>query len=75
MRTASARDAIKTILKCQQDEFRRGKVLTQKGYGIPAVEVFTAPKEREESACGAAARKILRHAVVQPEGIEEGFHR
>src|SRR5439155_11128409 len=36
------RDAIKSILKCQQDEFRRGKVLTQKGYGIQAMQIFAA---------------------------------
>ena len=34
------RDAVKVLLKCQQDEFRRGQILTQKGYGIKAVEVF-----------------------------------
>ena len=51
--------AVKAILKCQQDEFRRGKILTQKGYGIPALEVFAQPKEREESLAGKLLREIL----------------
>jgi anion-transporting ArsA/GET3 family ATPase len=38
------RDAIKAILKCQQDEFRRGKVVTQKGYGIQAMQILQPPK-------------------------------
>ena len=38
------REAVKPILKCQQDEYRRGRILTQKGYEIKAVEVFAAPR-------------------------------
>jgi hypothetical protein len=34
------REALKAVLKCQQDEYRRGKVITQKGYGIPAIEIL-----------------------------------
>ena len=48
--------AVKAILKCQQDEFRRGKVLTQKGYGIPAVEVFA----QSEGTRGNVGRSFAR---------------
>ena len=47
------REAVKDILKCQLDEFRRGKVLTQKGYGIPAAEIFKLSKEREADLGGS----------------------
>ena len=67
--------AIKTILKCQQDEFRRGKVLSQKGYGIPAAEVFAQAKEREEMLAARLLRQSLRHTTVQPEGTKKRFYR
>lgn len=67
------RDAIKTILKCQQDEFRRGRVLTQKGYGIPATEVFTAPKEREEVLAARLLEKSYDTPLFSPKEIKKDF--
>ena len=46
------RDAVKAILKDQLDEFRRGKILTQKGYGIPTAEIFKVAKESREADLG-----------------------
>ena len=70
---AKRRDAIKTILKCQQDEFRRGKVLTQKGYGIPAMEVFTAPKEREEMLAARLLEKSYDTPLFSPKELKKDF--
>ena len=67
------REAVKAILKCQHDEFRRGKVLTQKGYGIQAVRNLQAQRIARKMLAGRAARKGLRHAAVQPQGTQEDF--
>lgn len=67
------RAAIKAILKCQQDEFRRGKVLTQKGYGIPAVEVFAQPKEREEMLAGRLLDKSYDTPLFSPKELKKDF--
>ena len=52
MPRSKRRDAVKAILKDQLDEFRRGKVLTQKGYGIPTAEIFKVAKESREADLG-----------------------
>jgi hypothetical protein len=67
------RDAIKSILKCQQDEFRRGKVLTQKGYGIPAIEVFAQPKEREELLAARILEKSYDVPLFSPKDLKKDF--
>jgi hypothetical protein len=67
------RDAVKALLKCQQDEFRRGQILTQKGYGIKAVEVFAAPKEREESLAGKLLEKSYDTPLFSHKELKKEF--
>ena len=67
------RDAVKALLKCQQDEFRRGQILTQKGYGIKAVEVFATPKEREESLAGRLLEKSYDTPLFSPKELKKDF--
>ena len=56
------KEAVKMILKCQLDEYKRGKILTQKGYGIPALEVFGNLKDRED----ALSARLLEKAYDAP---------
>lgn len=57
------RDAVKSILKDQLDEFRRGKVLSQKGYGIPTAEIFKVSKESREADLGG---RLVKRAYDTP---------
>lgn len=67
------KDAVKTLLKSQQDEFRRGQILTQKGYGIKAVEVFATPKEREETLAGRLLEKSYDTPLFTPKELKKEF--
>jgi hypothetical protein len=67
------RKAIKAILKCQLDEFRRGKVLTQKGYGIPATEVFKITTEREADLAGRLVEKAYDTPLFSPKDLKKDF--
>jgi hypothetical protein len=67
------RKAIKTVLKCQLDEFRRGKVLTQKGYGIPATEVFKVSTEREADLAGRLVEKAYDTPLFSPKDLKKDF--
>jgi hypothetical protein len=67
------RKAIKTILKCQLDEFRRGKVLTQKGYGIPATEIFKITSEREADLAGRLLEKAYDNPLFSPKDLKKDF--
>jgi hypothetical protein len=67
------RKAIKAILKCQLDEFRRGKVLTQKGYGIPATEVFKVSTEREADLAGRLVEKAYDTPLFNPKDLKKDF--
>lgn len=67
------RDAVKAILKCQQDEFRRGKVITQKGYGIQAMQVFAASKDREESLAAVLLDKAYDTPLFGPKELKKDF--
>ena len=67
------RDAVKAILKCQQDEYRRGKVITQKGYGIVAVEIFKLVKHREEDLAGRLLEKSYDTPLFDPKGLKKEF--
>jgi hypothetical protein len=67
------REAVKVLLKCQQDEFRRGQILTQKGYGIKAVEVFATSKEREESLAGRLLEKSYDTPLFSPKELKKEF--
>ena len=67
------RKAIKAILKCQLDEFRRGKVLTQKGYGIPATEVFEISTEREADLAGRLVEKAYDTPLFSPKDLKKDF--
>ena len=67
------REAVKTLLKCQQDEFRMGKVLTQKGYAIGANEVFATPKDREETLAGKLLEKSYDTPLFTPKELKKEF--
>lgn len=67
------REAVKAILKCQLDEFRRGKVLTQKGYGIPAKEIFKPSKEREADLGGRLIEKAYDTPLFSPKDLKKDF--
>ena len=67
------RDAIKIILKCQQDEFRRGKVVTQKGYGIQAVQLFATPKDREDTLASILLEKAYDTPLFSPKELKKDF--
>ena len=67
------REAVKDILKCQLDEFRRGKILTQKSYGIPAIEVFKQPKEREADLGGRLIEKAYDTPLFSPKEFKKDF--
>ncbi len=67
------REAVKAILKCQQDEFRRGKVLTQKAYGIPAAEIFKMVKDREEDLAGRLLEKSYDTPLFNPKDLKKDF--
>lgn len=67
------RKAIRAILKCQLDEFRRGKVLTQKGYGIPATEVFKISIDREADLAGRLVEKAYDTPLFSPKDLKKDF--
>ncbi len=67
------RDAVKTILKCQQDEFRRGKIVTQKSYGIPALEIFKSAKDREEDLAGRLLEKSYDTPLFSAKELKKEF--
>ena len=67
------REAIKNILKCQLDEFRRGKVLTQKSYGIPATEIFKVTKEREADLGRRLLEKAYDTPLFSPKDFKKDF--
>ena len=67
------REAVKAILKCQLDEFRRGKVLTQKSYGIPAAEIFKLSKEREADLGGRLLEKAYDTPLFSPKDFKKDF--
>lgn len=67
------RKAIKAVLKCQLDEFRRGKVLTQKGYGIPATEVFKNSTDREADLAGRLIEKAYDTPLFSPKDLKKDF--
>lgn len=67
------KDAVKALLKCQQDEFRRGQILTQKGYGIKAVEIFATPKEREEALAARLLEKSYDTPLFSPKELKKEF--
>jgi hypothetical protein len=66
------REAIKVILKCQQDEFRRGNILTQQGYAIKALEIFTA-KDREEVLAEKLLEKAYDTPLFSPKDLKKEF--
>lgn len=67
------REAVRAILKSQLDEFRRGKVLTQKGYGIPPVEIFRVSKEREADLGGRLLEKAYDTPLFSPKDFKKDF--
>ena len=67
------RDAVSAILKCQQDEYRRGKVLTQKSYGIPAAEIFKAVQGREDDLAGRLLEKAYDTPLFSPKDLKKDF--
>ena len=65
------REALKAVLKCQQDEYRRGKVITQKGYGIPAVEIFKSTQRREDDLAGRLLDKAYDTPLFSPKDLRK----
>jgi hypothetical protein len=70
---ARRREAVKKLLKCQLDEYRRGKVLTQKGYAIPALEVFKGAKGREEDLAGRLLEKAYGTPLFSARDFKRDF--
>jgi hypothetical protein len=66
------REAIKVILKCQQDEFRRGNILTQQGYAIKALEIFNV-KDREEVLAEKLLEKAYDTPLFSPKDLKKEF--
>jgi hypothetical protein len=67
------KDAVSAILKCQQDEYRRGKVLTQKSYGIPAAEIFKSAQGREDDLAGRLLEKAYDTPLFSPKDLKKDF--
>jgi len=67
------KEAVKAILKCQIDEYRRGRVITQKGYAIPAAEVFLPSKDREENLAKRLLEKAYDAPLFSPKDIKKEF--
>jgi hypothetical protein len=67
------RAAVKAILKHQQDEYRRGKIITQKAYGIPAVEIFKGVKGRDEDLAGRLLEKAYDTPLFSPKELKKEF--
>jgi len=65
------REALKAVLKCQQDEYRRGKVITQKGYGIPAIEIFKTAQRREDDLAGRLLDKAYDTPLFSPRELRK----
>ncbi len=67
------REALKALLKDQLDEFRRGKVLTQKSYGIPTTEIFKVSKDREADLAGRLLEKAYDTPLFSPKDLKKDF--
>ena len=67
------KEAVKAILKYQLDEFKRGTVLTQKGYGIPAKEVFGNLKDREDELGARLLEKAYDSPLFDPKQLKKTF--
>jgi hypothetical protein len=59
------------VLKCQQDEYRRGKVITQKAYGIPAIEIFKSTQRREDDLAGRLLEKAYDTPLFSPRDLRK----
>jgi hypothetical protein len=67
------REAVKKLLKCQLDEYRRGKVLTQKGYAVPSLEIFKSAKGREEDLAGRLLEKAYGTPLFSAKDFKKDF--
>ena len=67
------RAAVKTALKCQQNEYQRGKILTQKGYGIPSADIFISAKGREEGLAARLLEKAYDTPLFSPKDLKKEF--
>ena len=70
------KEALKALLKDQLDEFRRGKVLTQKEYGIPPTEIFKVTKvskDREADLAGRLLEKAYDTPLFSPKDFKKDF--
>src|SRR5262249_23771005 len=65
------RAALKQVLKAQLDEYRRGKILTQKGYGIPPIEVFKTGGNREDDLAGRLLEKAYDTPLFSPKLLKK----
>jgi hypothetical protein len=66
-------EAVEALLKCQLDEYRRGKIITQKGYAIKAIEIFRSTKGREEDLAGRLLDKAYDTPLFSPKEFKKDF--
>lgn len=67
------REALKALLKCQSDEFRRGRILTQKSFGIPAAEIFKVGNQRESDLAGRLLDKAYDTPLFSSKDFKKEF--
>lgn len=68
-------DAIGRILKNQIEEFRRGKIVTAKGYGILADEVFKTAAASRGGREAELASRVLEKAYDEPLFVAKDFKK
>lgn len=68
-------DVIGRILKNQIEEFRRGKIVTSKGYGIVADEVFKSAATSRGGRESELASRVLEKAYDEPLFVAKDFKK
>jgi len=68
-------DVIGRILKNQIDEFRRGNIVTSKGYGIVADEVFKTATTARGGRESELASRVLEKAYDEPLFVAKDFKK
>lgn len=68
-------NVIGRILKNQIDEFRRGEIITSKGYGILAEEIFKSTATSHGGREAELASRVLEKAYDEPLFVAKEFRR
>jgi hypothetical protein len=66
-------EASEALLKCQLDEYRRGRIITQKGYAIQAIEIFKLTKGREDDLAGRLLDKAYDTPLFSHKEFKKEF--